>query len=64
MIFGLNGLDKLLYQGQRPGVYVGKCTGVRYEVTPEKPGKWIDKRDTPGLLALHDAEGKALWLAS
>jgi hypothetical protein len=64
MIFGLNGLDKLHYQGATPGVYVGKCTGVRYEVSLEKPGKWVDKRDVAGLLALHDTEGKALWLAS
>lgn len=63
IIFGQYGLQKLLYQAATPGVYVGKCTGTRYEVTPEKPGKWVDKRDVEGLLALHTAEGKALWLA-
>jgi hypothetical protein len=64
MIFGLEGLVKLLYQAVTPGVYVGKCTGVRYEVMPEKPGKWVDKRDAPGLLALRDKDGQALWSAS
>ena len=64
IIFGQYGLAKLLYQGTTPGVYVGKCTSTRYEVTPEKPGKWVDKRDVEGLAALHDAKGTALWLAS
>lgn len=62
MIFGQYGLQKLLYQAQTPGVFVGKCTETRYEVTAEKPGKWIDKRDIEGLLALRDKDGKALWL--
>ena len=64
MIFGQYGLVKLQYQAKTPGVYVGKCTDTRYEVTPEKPGKWIDKRDVEGLVALHNKDGQALWLAS
>jgi hypothetical protein len=67
MIFGLEGLVKLVYQGKASAMYVGKCTETKYEVNPEKPAKWIDKRDVAGLLALHTASGERMfveWLAS
>lgn len=61
VIFGQEGLVKLVYQGKAVAVYVGKCTETRYEVTPEKPARWIDKRDLPGLIALHTGSGERMF---
>lgn len=61
LIFGAQGLERVHYNGAMSGKWKGAVTCTLYPFGPSARVRWVDKRDTPSLLAFADAEGHKMF---